>query len=301
MRRFGIVFVWSVAWVILVAGVGYFFYFEKLPCQTPIGYKIGTLDPRFGVTQSQFLQDINQASTIWGSAIDKKLFVYDPNGSLTINLVYDTRQAATQEAQTLTTAIDQTTNVADSVKQQYSALEQNYQTAQAAYNTQLAQLTQAQSAYNSSVDYWNKKGGAPAAQYATLQTQKSTLVDQQNALEAQRQQANNLATQINALIDKYNLLVDHINTNVSAINNDGLTGSEFEEGVYISDAQGTRINIYQFDNQTYFIRVLAHELGHALQLQHNSNPDSIMNPVNQSQSLVLSSQDLAELKTECRI
>ncbi len=305
-----------VAVVLVIGVVGYYYLHSNLntqsisslltsivsptkPCSVPLEYRVGTLDPRFGVTQDAFLKDIAQAGDIWSNAIGKKLFEYNPNGSLVINLIYDNRQQATQETNTLHANIHQTHQVAASGKQQYTALQNDYTTAQQEYTNELNQFNEAEAAYNDSVNYWNGKGGAPPAEYATLNAEKIALVDQQNALEQKRSQVNQLADEINALIDKYNLLVNHINLDVNTINNNGIAGTQFEEGVYISDSAGTRINIYQFNSQAYFIRVLAHEMGHALQLQHNNNPDSIMNPINQSRSLVLSPEDLQELKTEC--
>lgn len=290
-------------WLLLIGLVGYLAYqhYYNLPCQKPIEYKVGTLDPRFGVTKAQFLADIAQAGSLWSKATGKTLFEYNPNGSLTINLVYDDRQKITQQEQSLTSTIDATKGVADSVKQQYTALQSSYQSAYAAYQAALAQYIQTQSVYNSQVEYWNSKGGAPSKEYAQLQAQKSTLDGQRASLLQQQANANDLAAQINALIDKYNLLVHHINATVDAINNDGLTGTQFEEGVYISDAAGTRIDIYQFNSQTYFIRVLAHELGHSLGLGHNGGADSIMNPINQSKSIKLSAQDIAAITAACRL
>ena len=47
---------------------------------------------------------------------------------------------------------------------------------------------------------------------------------------------------------------------------------EFTQGDY----QGDHINVYQFRDRAELILVLAHELGHALQLDHVENPASIM-------------------------
>jgi hypothetical protein len=291
----------ALLWAVLLGFVGYLAYqhYHNLPCQNQIEYKIGALDPRFGVSQSTFLADIQQASSLWSNAEGKKLFEYNPQGSLTINLVYDDHQKITQQEDALTTNIDQNKQVADSVKQQFTSLRDQYNAAQAQYQADLAAFNQAQTDYTRQVTYWNEKGGAPPKEYAALQEQKNALSTQRASLEDERLKVNGLAEQVNALIDKYNLLVSHINTTVDAINNDGLTGTEFEEGVYISDDAGERINIYQFNSKTYFIRVLAHELGHSLGLGHNNGPDSIMNPVNQSKSLALSAQDIASLQAEC--
>ena len=286
----------------IVASIySYVTFFAPAPCSAPIAYRIGTLDPRFGVSKSEFIDDITKASGIWDTAFNKKLFVYDPSGSLTINLVYDTRQQTTQASNVLKTDIHKTEQTAVSAKQAYVSSQTKYMQAQNEYKTLVAKFKRAQGLYNTHVDYWNAKGGAPKDEYETLVAENATLAVQQSAVEEKRREVNALADATNALVAKYNTFIDDINLKVHMINSDGLAGTEFEEGVYISDRDGKRIDIYQFDNQTTFIRALAHELGHSLGLAHNENAESIMSPVNQSKSLALSPEDLQELKTKCRL
>ncbi len=56
------------------------------PCTSPMGYRIGTFDTRFGISRTMFLQEIKQAADTWGDAVGKTLFYYDETGPLTINL-----------------------------------------------------------------------------------------------------------------------------------------------------------------------------------------------------------------------
>ncbi len=290
-----------VLWVVFVGVAAYAWQARYVPCEQPIEYRIGAVDPRFGMSEADFLQYIAQASELWGAAYGRPVFVYDPEGALAINFIYDTRQQATQKAAKLNQAIDETGRVAESVKQEYSSLQRSYYQAQSEYEAEVAAFNKAQAAYSERVAYYNSKGGAPPAEFAKLTAQRKALVSQLSVVEAKRQEVNRLAQQINALIDKYNLLVSHINANVDEINNSGLVGAEFEEGVYTQDAAGQRIDIYQFDSKTALKRVLAHELGHALGLGHNDGPDSIMSPVNASERFSLSAEDLAALGELCRL
>lgn len=278
---------------------GSYLYFHKVPCAQPITYRIGTVDPRFGVSEAQFKADLERAGGVWDAAIGKPLFAYAEKGEVIVNLVYDTRQQITQKEQVLSATIDETKQTAASVKAEFEALKAQYAAAEQSYSSALTSFNQAQDTYSAQVSYWNSKGGAPQKEYAALVRQKNDLTAQHDTLEQKRVELNALASKVSTYVAKYNSLVRDINTNINTINNDGLTGTQFEEGVYISDEKGKRINIYQFENKTDLLRVLAHELGHSLGLSHNENPESIMNPINRGDSLTLSEDDLLALKAQC--
>jgi hypothetical protein len=62
-------------------------------CDTPIFYKLGTLDPKFGLNQTNVGSDIQNAADIWGKTYGKSLFINSPAAILVINFVYDQRSA----------------------------------------------------------------------------------------------------------------------------------------------------------------------------------------------------------------
>ncbi len=282
--------------LILIIG-GYFLFFQDVPCQSAIQYKIGTFDNRFGISQKDFLNVVFRASKIWENPINKNLFEYNSKGNLTINLIYDNRQKVTQENAVLKADINKVKNLANSVREQYLSLQEQFQIIEKEYKDYLDQFKQHLSAYNSQVDHWNSMGGAPKSEHNKLNQEKSNLATEQIALENKRLELNSLVDNINQFINKYNLLIKDANSNINTINQ--TADREFEEGIY--DPNKNVIDIYQFENEQKLTRVLAHELGHTLGLDHNNNPKSIMYSLNQAENETLSKDDLLALKTKCNL
>jgi predicted Zn-dependent protease len=76
-------------------------------------------------------------------------------------------------------------------------------------------------------------------------------------------------------------------------------GDEFCEGNYLSKGGKQTITIYKYDSSNRLVRVIAHEFGHALGLNHNDNTEAIMYRLIQSDSTRLTPADVTALKTRC--
>ncbi len=216
----------AVAWM----GV-YSVYTNEQPCAHPIPYALGTVDPRFGITNTELERDAAAAAQIWDTAAGRELFSYDPKAALKINLVYDARQA----------------------------------------------------------------DATLGAEIATAQAQDDA---ERLSIEAERASVTPATVDaFNARVSAYNASVNAVNAEVAQYNQ--TSGHTFEEGEFVRDSAGERINIYEFIGDAQLERVLAHELGHAVGLGHNTNPNSIMYAENESGNLTPSPDDIAALKTLC--
>lgn len=291
---------------IAACGVGSYLILSKGPCDSPITYRIGDFDAKFGISRADFLADAAEAEKVWENALDvpkgtvkKQLFIYDPKGSLPIHLVYDTRQAVADKTKVLTQKIDTTIATADSIKPQLAALKAEYDQAEKEYRTLVASFETRLSAYNSRVAALNARGGARRDEYASLEQEKSALEALQKQANEKMIGLNDLARQVNALVAKYNALARTANVDVSAVNQNA--DKEFEQGDYVRDSAGERINVYEFDGKAKLVRLLAHEMGHALGLEHNSNPESIMYYLNNGTTLVPSEDDIKALRAACKL
>ncbi|HCC06316.1 TPA: hypothetical protein DEP94_03105 [Candidatus Nomurabacteria bacterium] len=286
---------WWMAFVVAV--FVYLNFLQPKPCDSPIQYKIGTIDAGFGLSETKLKSTLVSASKIWAKPLGKDLFEYNSNGKLTVNLIYDNRQKTTQINSTLKADVEKTNTLAGSVKKEYETLMQDLAINKQAYTDELTNFNAEQTKYSTQVDYWNNQGGAPADVYNNLTKARDDLIKAQQILETKRLAINNSADKINSFIEKYNLLVATANQNIDVINQ--TAGQEFQEGTY--DPNTNTINIYEFSTQDKLTRVLAHELGHALSIDHNTNPTSIMYSLNKSNTLYLSKEDVSSLKVICKI
>ncbi|HEU0080977.1 MAG TPA: matrixin family metalloprotease [Candidatus Paceibacterota bacterium] len=278
---------------------GSYFILTKGPCDSPIVYHIGAFDAKFGLSRAAFVADTAEAAAIWQKVVGKPLFVYDESRGLPVNLVYDSRQATTDTSKTLSAAIDRTVASADSVKAELAALRVRYESERDAYGALVAGFQSRLAAYNDAVSRYNAEKRPSPAEYERLQSEKASLEDLRSQASSRMAAVNSLAGQVNALVDRYNSLISAANADARKVNQ--TAGKEFEQGDYVRDASGERIDVYEFDGQTRLVRLLAHEFGHAVGLEHDADPASIMYYLNAGSSLTPSAGDAAALRKLCGI
>jgi len=278
------------------------FIIPPKPCSEPITYSIDTFDARFGVTKEEFKKDIQKAESIWEKQTGKQLFEYSDTGILKINLTYDYRQKATDQMKEVGVGIDYDRGIYNELKAKYNLETLSFNTQKKLLDQKISDYTAQKTEYEKQVSYWNSQGGAPKAEYQALQEQKNYLNNQVLILNKDTENLNLLNKELSVTTDSLNAVAKKLNIKVEDYNTIGsTTGEEFSEGEYISDKDGTRINVYQFDNNDKLVRLLEHELGHALGLNHVENSESIMYRLNSSKNKILTKSDIVELKRVCNL
>jgi uncharacterized protein YukE len=268
------VYVVFLAFVILLGSIGGGLLFAKQKCEAPIGYAIGSVDPRFGKTEAEIRQATDGAAKRWNQQSGKELLRFEADAKLKINLIYDERQQRLDEIRARSGDLASQKGTVEELK--------------ARFQSELAQYQADLREYNKEVDKWNKQGGAPTDIYNQLQQDKYSLDQQRKALIE--------------LGDKLNIQVDSYNSDVTDLNNviDESKGSIITQGVYKTPDEV--IEIYTFGNFEELRLVLMHELGHALSFDHVTGEKSIMYYLLSAQDLknpVLSDEDLALVGDRC--
>lgn len=244
------------------------------PCDKPITYRVDTVDPQFNLSRDKFVADVHEAAKIWNSQIGKNLFSYDAGGKVSVNLIFDERQARSDQI----SALD---NQLDSQKDKLDAQIADYKTKVTDFKNRLA-------AHNATVQSWNQQGGAPPDEYDKLEKERAEL-------QTEADQLNSLAKKLNLTSESYSLGVGKLNSAIDTFNQE-LT-SKPEEGIFMGDKN--RIEIYFGSNQQELVHTLAHELGHAIALDHNSDQKSIMFAYT-SRTVKPTSADIDALNAICR-
>ncbi len=277
--------------------------FPAKPCTRPITYSLGSFDERFNISREQFSKVTSEAAGVWSAAFGKELFKQsaDPSADeLKINLTYDYRQQATEKLDEIGGEIKNDRETYEALKIKYDSLFVSYQSEKSEIESLLSAFNSRKKEYENTVKRWNDRGGAPEGEFRKLESERLALNEEAANLNARQKTFNELANTLNSTVTVLNRLVRDLNLSVRDYNTVGAsTGEEFSEGEYVSDEVGERINIYQFNDLGQLKRVLEHEFGHALGLDHVDNPKAIMYRLNEGVDDELTDADIAELRRVC--
>lgn len=281
-------------------------FFAPAPCTHPIPYVLGTFDERFNISEKYFLSALAEAEAVWEKPFGRELFTYEPEDAsrtaLKVNLIYDYRQEATSKLKSLGIVVENTKSSYDSLKVKLITLKAEYEKAKNIFNVRVETFNERQKTYEEQVGFWNKKGGAPKDEYNKLEQDRLALNAEAGQLKILEANLNSMVDEINALVVVLNRLIDSLNLSVEKYNaTNQARGESFEEGVYAESGFTREIDIYEFSSRTKLVRVLAHELGHALGLPHVKDRKAIMYELNQGSNSALTTADLEALNEKCQV
>ena len=264
-------------------------------CSSPLTYRIGTIDERFGLSESELKEVLREAAGVWNAAAGKQVIAFSEEGRVPVSLVYDERQAAAE----LGSDINSDQAAYDRKRAEVDALIAIHESRGEAHETALRSFERAKEAYEAEVARWNRQGGAPPAEYEKLESTRRNLERRQVQINADAGRLNSMIAEINAEVRALNALALKVNRKVDVYNE--FAGEEFDQGQYVEDKDGARITIYEFKGREQLVRALAHEFGHALGISHTESPQSLMYPYNSGKSLTLHAEDLAALSAACEL
>jgi len=273
---------------------------RTFPCSKPITYSVGALDPAFGIAPEEIRDYLKEAEAVWEAAAGRDLFELVPSSAdFTVNMVYDKRQAALDKLKGLGLLTDQSLAAYKLLKERYDGLNAELDPCQAALAARLADYKKGEAEYNGIVAVYNRRGAATPRQLEKLAAAKSALEREFAVIKRQERDVNSDIDLLNALATTLNQLIVELSLNAEQYKREGSALGVYEEGLYIVEGGLRRIDIFKHAGRPHLVRLLAHEMGHALNIDHVPGADSLMYPMNRGAVLALFPDDLAALEQAC--
>lgn len=274
---------------------------RAFPCSSPITYSIGGIDPGYTISREELAAALREAETAWEIPARSELFEFVlSSGDVTVDLIYDGRQASLDRLKKLGIKTDQSLESYKELKARYEGLSARVALEQARLKGIIERYRQREAAYNAQVQRLNLQTGVSAADAWRIKSARVALGMQFDSIKRIEDAVNADVDTLNALGTTLNQLIVQLNINVDQYNRAGSIIGRHEEGLYIISNGIRTIEIYKYTGQDQLVSLLAHELGHALGLEHVPGTESLMYPINNGGALLLTQEDTAELNRACR-
>ena len=274
-------------------------YQHYASCHLPITYSLDEIDRRFELPVEAALASIQAAEAVWETGLATNVFEYvESGGELTISFLYDERQQFAEAEEAYREKLDEVEAVSERVGQTYAEMSAEYNALEDEYQSRVRSYEKRLDAFNEEVTKYNERGGAPEPVYQSLEKERQALDQEVVEINALARELNALADDINELGEKGNSLIERYNENVRTYNDTFGEEREFTQGDYMA----RHISIYKFSDQQELETVLAHELGHAIGIDHVEGEQSVMYYLmgEQPNPLELSTTDQAAFVSACQ-
>ncbi len=257
------------------------------PCSEPLAWQVGEVDERFGLGAGEVEAALREAAALWNDAAGRTLIAVEEGRGSPVRLVFDERHQQIQELLPRKERLDE---MAREISREQVRLEEEQHdlwVSQQEHERRLSTLERRQEEHDRQVEYWENRGDATEDVRRELRRVADELDRERQAVNEEGARITERAREVNRGVERLNELVEAYNqerrsveaeTRASRIQSAHYQESRRSMGRWTVSVD-REIFVWQFNDREHLVRILAHELGNALGLDHAAEREAVMHPV----------------------